>query len=454
MNTFWKKTSFLLFIPAFLLTISSDSIVYAQSAELTPQQRADLQAELAKVEAEQKQAAIELANAQNKSASLSRDISVLGAKIRSAELEIKAKNILIQSLGNDISQKEKKIDLLENRIEKNKDTLAQILRKTDELDDITLPELFLSNSSLANLVQDLDQFESVQYGLKNTFEQIRSDKDSTTAEKEALDERRNKEMDAKYVIQQQQKNIESNQKEQKQLLAISKGTEKSYQNLIAEKQARAAQIRSALFSLRDAAAIPFGQALEYAKLASQKTGVRPALILAIITQESNLGSNVGKCYVTDMQTGSGINAKTGNAINKVMNPSRDIPPFTTILSQIGGEPTKQVVSCPLEIGWGGAMGPAQFIPSTWMLFKDRVASAVGISGMPDPWNPHHAFTASAVYLGDLGAVSGSYTGERNAACRYYSGKSCGAVRGNTTYGNSVMALADNIQRNMIDPLSY
>lgn len=454
MNTFWKKTSFLLFIPAFLLTISVNSTVHAQSAELTPQQRADLQAELAKVEAEQKQAAIELANAQNKSASLSRDISVLGAKIRSAELEIKAKNILIQSLGNDISQKEKKIDLLENRIEKNKDTLAQILRKTDELDDITLPELFLSNSSLANLVQDLDQFESVQYGLKNTFEQIRSDKDSTTAEKEALDERRNKEMDAKYVIQQQQKNIESNQKEQKQLLAISKGTEKSYQNLIAEKQARAAQIRSALFSLRDAAAIPFGQALEYAKLASQKTGVRPALILAIITQESNLGSNVGKCYVTDMQTGSGINAKTGNAINKVMNPSRDIPPFTTILSQIGGEPTKQVVSCPLEIGWGGAMGPAQFIPSTWMLFKDRVASAVGISGMPDPWNPHHAFTASAVYLGDLGAVSGSYTGERNAACRYYSGKSCGAVRGNTTYGNSVMALADNIQRNMIDPLSY
>lgn len=449
-----KYVVFSLFVFVGSLTISVNSTVYAQSAELTPQQRADLQAELAKVEAEQKQAAIELANAQNKSASLSRDIAVLGAKIRSAELEIKAKNILIQSLGNDISQKEKKIGLLENRIEKNKDTLAQILRKTDELDDITLPELFLSNSSLANLIQDLDQFESVQYGLKDTFEQLRSDKDSTTAEKEALDERRNKEMDAKYVIQQQQKNIESNQKEQKQLLTISKGTEKSYQNLIAEKQARAAQIRSALFSLRDAAAIPFGQALEYAKLASQKTGVRPALILAIITQESNLGSNVGKCYVTNMQTGDGINAKTGNAIRKVMNPSRDVPPFATILSQIGGEPTKQVVSCPFEIGWGGAMGPAQFIPSTWMLFKDRVASAVGVSGMPDPWNPHHAFMASAIYLGDLGAVSGSYTGERNAACRYYSGKSCGLVKGNTTYGNSVMALADNIQRNMIDPLSY
>jgi len=424
---------------------------HAQSP-LTPEQRTQLQQELAQVEAEQKQAAIELSNAQNKSVSLARDIAVLDAKIRSAQLEIKAKNILIQSLGNDISKKVTEIGKLEDRIDKGRDTLAQILRKTNEVGELSIPELILSRNSITKLVNDLDTFEAVQQGLKDTFEQLKSDKTSTTVEKESLDNRRSAELDAKYVIQQQQKNIENNQLEQKQLLSLSKGTEQSYKKLIADKQARAAQIRSALFSLRDAASIPFGQALQYATLASQKTGIRPAFILAIITQESNLGSNVGKCYVTNMQTGAGINAKTGVTISNVMNPRRDIPPFAQILQEIGGEPSKQVVSCPLNIGWGGAMGPSQFIASTWILVKDRVASAVGISGMPDPWNPSHAFMASAIYLSDLGAGAKTYSTERNAACKYYSGRSCGLVKGNTAYGNSVVATADTIQRTMIDPL--
>jgi membrane-bound lytic murein transglycosylase B len=106
----------------------------------------------------------------------------------------------------------------------------------------------------------------------------------------------------------------------------------------------------------------------------------------------------------------------------------------------------------LSVGWGEAIGPAQFIASTWLLIKDRVASALGINSMPDPWNPAHAFMASALYLGDLGASAKTYTAERNAACKYYSGKSCGYVTGNTSYGNSVLNLADKIQRTMIDPL--
>ncbi len=444
-----RKAIFLLITAIFCSFFAVE--VKAQTA-LTDEQRVMLQQELAKVEAEQKQAAVDLANAQQKSASLARDIQVLDAKIRAAQLEIKAKNILIQSLGNDISKKTNKINDLEDRIDKGRETLAQILRKTNEIDEVSIPILILSQKTITGFVNDLDQFELVQESLRDVVTELKSDKASTTVEKEILDSRRNAEMDAKYVIQQQQKNIESDQIEQKELLALSKGAEKSYTKLIAEKQARAAQIRSALFALRDAASIPFGQALQYATLASNKTGIRPAFLLAIITQESNLGSNVGKCYVTNLQTGAGINAKTGNGVQNVMNPTRDIPAFIEILNKIGGEPTKQVVSCPLSVGWGGAMGPAQFIASTWLIIEDRVANALGINSMPDPWNPAHAFMASALYLSDLGANAKTYSAERNAACKYYSGRSCGYATGNTSYGNSVVSLADKIQRTMIDPL--
>jgi peptidoglycan hydrolase CwlO-like protein len=424
--------------------------IHAQT--LTNAERAQLQQELTQVEADQKQAQADLSAAQSKSASLQSDIAVLAAKIKSAQLDIKAKNLLIQSLGNDITVKQGHITDLEGHIEKGKETLAQLLRATNEIGDYSVPEVVLSETSLSGFFTDIDRFQSVEDGLKSTFESLRADEASTSAEKDALTTRQNAAMDARYAIQQEQNNIVADQASQKQLLSISKGNEKAYTALVAQKQARAAQIRAQLFALRDSAAIPFGQALQYATLASQKTGVRPAFLLAILTQESSLGKNVGSCYLTNQQTGAGVYAKTGQLVQNVMNPTRDVPPFMTIVTKLGGDPMKQVVSCPLDIGWGGAMGPAQFIPSTWVLFQDRIVAAVGISGAPDPWNPAQAFMASALYLSDLGASGGGYTAERNAACKYYSGKSCGLIRGNTAYGNSVIAQATSIQQNMINPL--
>lgn len=426
--------------------------VFSNAQVLTSEQKAQLQQQLAQVEAEQKQAEQDLVSAKNQTSSLSRDISVLNAKIKAATLDIKAKNLLIQTLGNDIVDKQKRIDDLEGHIAKGKETLSQLIRKTNELDSYTWPEVILSQNNISGFFQDLDSFQSVEIGLKETFESLRATEASTTAEKDALDRRRNIEMDARYVIQQEQKSIQSDEISKQQLLKISKGNEKAYSSLIEEKRSKAASIRAKLFSLRDATAIPFGQALQFATLAYQKTGVRPAFLLAIMMQESALGKNVGACYVTNSSTGGGVNSRNGAVIANVMNPTRDFTAFTQILSEIGGDPYKTVVSCPLSIGWGGAMGPAQFIPSTWLLIKDRVASAVNISGMPDPWNPAHAFMASSLYLADLGARSGTYSAERNAACKYYSGRACGLVRGNTTYGNQVVAQADVIQRTMIDPL--
>ncbi len=92
------------------------------------------------------------------------------------------------------------------------------------------------------------------------------------------------------------------------------------------------------------------------------------------------------------------------------------------------------------------MGPAQFIPSTWNIFKGRIATMLNVS-VADPWNPEHAFMASALYLSDLGAVAGSYTAERNAACKYYSGRSC-SDSNNIFYGDQVMAKVAGIQANI------
>ena len=130
-----------------------------------------------------------------------------------------------------------------------------------------------------------------------------------------------------------------------------------------------------------------------------------------------------------------------------MNPTRDIPPFLDITESLGRDPSKTLVSCPIGgYGYGGAMGPAQFIASTWNGMKNSIADALGVSN-PDPWKPRDAFMASALFLTDLGAKGDSYTSEMKAACKYYGtgGSSC-------SYGKNVMAKVSGIQAN-IDFLS-
>ena len=448
-----RSTTLTLFLAAFVLS-ALPFAAHGQDMQCnTPAEKIQCQAALTQAEADEAAAQSQLVQAQGQSASLAQEIAVLSAKIKVAQLDIKSKNLLIQSLGTDIATKQSHIDDLEDHIARGKETLSDILRKTNEMDSYSLPEIVLSQTSLTGFLQDVDSFQSVQEGLRGAFYQLQTDEASTSEQKDALNKRLTTESDARHAIQTQELAIQGDQKQQQQLLSISKGNEKSYTTLVAQKASLAAQIRAALFPLAGGGkAIPFGQAYQYALTASAKTGVRPAFLLAILTQESNLGANVGRCYLTDENTGAGINVKTGLAVTKVMSPTRDVPPFLSIIKGLGNDPYKAVVSCPQAVGWGGAMGPAQFIASTWMLLQDRVASALGTpNSTPSPWEPQTAFMAASLFLGDLGAGNGGYTAEHNAACRYYGGGSvCTSVT--KPYGNSVIALADSIQTTMINPL--
>jgi membrane-bound lytic murein transglycosylase B len=319
----------------------------------------------------------------------------------------------------------------------------------------------LSNKNLSQFFEDVDNYSSIQKSLEEQFTEIRNLQSKTDSERQELDKKRTAEADTKAKIEADKKKVEVDEKEKQRLININKTQEKTYAQVIAEKEKKAAQIRAALFSLRDTEGIPFGDALKYANLASNKTGVRSALILAILTQESDLGKNQGSCLVSNIDTGDGAGKNTGTIFEQVMKAPRDTVPFKDITERLGKDWKMTPVSCPPGTkytsgrGFGGGMGPSQFIPSTWELFKNKLGTTLGLSpNSVNPWNPEHAILATAVYMADLGAAGGSYTAERNAACRYYSGATCtpGRKPSNVFYGDQVMTKAENIQLTMIDPL--
>lgn len=410
-----------------------------------------LQEQLTAIEKEIAEQQQILSSKQKEGSSIARDIAILDAKIKEAKLKIQAHNIAIQQLGKDITVKVKTIGVLTNKIDEGKQSLSVIIKKTDEIDRYSLPEILLSKEDFSDFFVDIGAYGSLQDSLKEFFGVVQTAKAETEDQKSQLDQKRNREIDLKVDVEDEQKKIQKNEAEKKKLLSLNKQQQKDYQVVINDKQKKAAEIRNALFSLRDTSAIKFGLALQYANAASAKTGVRPAFILAILTQETNLGANIGSCYITDDQ-GNGIKIKSGVAVTGVMKATRDVQPFLELMKQLGRDPYKTPISCPQGIGYGGGMGPSQFIPSTWKLMTGEISAATGKS-VPNPFDPSDAFMASAVYLKNLGAATGGYTAERNAACRYYSGKVCGAKTFNGFYGDNVVKIAQNIQENMIDPLT-
>ncbi len=414
---------------------NSSVLAQVTSAE----ERAQLEAELKALEQEIKEKESILKQQQAQTGTLKKDVSLLTSQIQTAKLKIQAKTIAINKLGQEINQKSKAITDLESELVREKSSLAQLVKRTNELDQKGAAYVLLSAESVSGFYEDLDDFLSIKRSLYASVDKIKQVKSLAEDQKEQLESKKEDELDARSSIDYQKKVVEKSEAEKKTLLKISQTKESEYQKVLAERQKKVTEIKNKLFSFAGGStkAIPFAQAYEYAEAASNKTGVRTAFILAILTQESNLGKNVGTCN------------RAGDPPSKswqnIMKPTRDLEPFKRITAALGLNPDTTPVSCPIAGGgYGGAMGPAQFIPSTWETVQDEVAADLGVS-LANPWRAQDAIMASAVYLKRRGAV-GSEANERNAACRYYSGRACdGKKPANSFYGNNVMSIARSVQ---------
>ena len=416
----------------------------ADSADVEAR-KVQLEKELASIEVEIDLQQKLLEGKQKESASFERDISILDGEIEKAQLSIRARNLSISKLSGEIDGKEETIGGLNNKLDKEKESLAQLIRRTNEIDDLSMAEVVLGNQNLSDFFEDLDSFDSIKAALSYSFVDIENTKEDTETEKQILEGKQNEELELRSIQVLQKRKIEVKEEEKQKILKASKGVEAVYQKIIVLKQKSAGEIRAELFTLRGSAPIPFEKALEYANFSSSKTGVRAAVILGVIAQESNLGENVGQCLLTnEPKKGDGKGVNTGRIFSGTMKSTRDVDPFMDVTSRLGINPYSQVVSCPPSYGYGGAMGPAQFIPSTWILYEDRIAKMSGQSP-PNPWDPKTAFIATGILMMDNGADRGTWAAERLAALRYFAGWRNAEKRAYAFYGDEVMGLAAKYQ---------
>ena len=369
--------------------------------------------------------------------------NTLQNKIRQLKNKQAALNLQIQATNLKISDLERKITATLSDIEQNetmmaalKGQLAEYIRLMDQRDNFPFYYTFLLGGKLSDVMVDVEAYMQMSEGLQILMKEFKATKAQLEAQVAALAEQQDDNKNLLSLTLLQQQTLVNSVSEQNTLLTKTKGRETEYQKEIANNKQRAIEIRSRIYQLLGVSQnITFGQAVEIATWVSQQTGVRAAFLLAVLTQESNLGKNVGTCN------------RPGDPPEKswrvIMKPERDQEPFLAITKELGMNPDETPVSCPMrnkdgsQLGWGGAMGPAQFIPSTWQGYKARVSAFTGNSPA-NPWDIRDAFVAAAILLKANGA-DGTKTGEWKAAMRYFSG---GTNPAYSFYGDSVAELAE------------
>ena len=387
-------------------------------------------------------------NTQQKEKTLTNEVYILNNKIRQLNNEIYQTNLIIKNLDLKIQGTEISIDKTSQEIFSSKEKLSNIIRTIDEEDNRTFLDLFFAQDKMSSFFADLVDLELL--GAKNQ-ELLKSVEDLQTYlknQRESLSDSKNDYQNIVSLRQIKKGESQSTQARQIDILKVTKGKEELYKKYKSDVAKKADVIRNKIFSLSGISgteAPSFGQAIKIATYVGRRVNIRPAFLLAILSKESAIGRNVGQCYVTNTKTGGGIYAN-GSLAPRIMGPN-SLPYFLKLTGKLHLNFSKTPVSCWIRdyrygkpFGWGGAMGPAQFIPSTWKLYEDKISKYTG-SAIPNPWSVNDSFMASGLYLSDLGAWHQTSWAEMQAASRYYGVPSA--------YAKGVMIRAQCIQ-NFID----
>ena len=366
---------------------------------------------------------------ENEAQSLANQISIFELQIKQTQAEIDATNLTIAQLSSAIKQKENSIALKEKEIEKQDEILAQYLRQAARNDSGSLLEFLLKNDKFSDFFSDLNYLSNVQSQIQDTLATIKGLKDKLVQEKNDLETDKAEQEQLKRIQSRQKTDLENSKKQKQKLLDQTKGQEKAYQQLLSKTREDLDKIRNQPYDLAMGFKMTFEEALKNAMPAAQFAGVRAAFIMAILKIESDWGGNVG----------------TGNW--RVDMNSRDYDAFTQITSALGLNPDSTPVSKKPYYGWGGAMGPAQFLPSIWLLYDDAVSKLTGHQP-PSPWNIEDAFTAAGLKLAEAGADKQTYAAESKAAKIYIAGGRWNTSLTARIYANNVMAEASRIQKDI------
>ncbi len=369
----------------------------------------------------------EITDRQSRQRTLKNDIATLDAKIKKSQLEVRRLTLVIEGLLADIKKHEAAIVEAEKVIRDKKSIIAVHLTALDAYDRLPRLAIFIANARFSDFLSSLQSLELVEGKIYAALTAVKEQKTGLEEEKRTLEEDEAEHEQLKNLQIIQKEDLAKKQGDKQYLLKVTKGEEKKFQEMVKLSKANVEKLKNEIYYLQRIG-VTAEQAATLGVLVAGRIGIRPAFLIAILEIESRMGANVGKgTYLTDMHP-------------------RDHEAFLQICRELGLDPNTTPVSKKPSYGWGGAMGPAQFLPTTWLGYRERVSSFTGRPA--NPWNIEDAFFAAAIKLGQDGASSKTTAGELAAAKAYIGGSPYCSKSICNYYANLAIEKATDIERTL------
>ena len=407
-------------------TESSEETTEADQAAKIKQKKAELEKAEGKVTKYQSKTD-ELTD---KAETLEEVVEELNGEIISTEKAIQVAQAEIDKVQSQIDAKVQEINGKEKELDAKRAILSEYIREINRLSGQSMVEILLSSEDLASYLQELNSLDKASSNIQKVYNEIKEYRSTLLIQKEKLEKDKENQTALRLMQKQQKMYLENKKGHRDDLLQKTRGEESQFRVLLEQNEVVVNRIYGELTALQSLGSpIDFKEALHTARYASKKTGTRVEFLLGVLRVESNMGANVG-----------------GGTYKIDMHPAqRD--KFEKICKDLGYDPDERPVSrkpCYRDSegncsGWGGAMGPAQFMPSTWMGYKKNVEKTINVDHA-NPWNLRHALVAMGLKLAKVpGVTEENEKAERKAANMYLAGSNWESF---TWYGDRVMDFAD------------
>ncbi len=371
----------------------------------------------------------QIKNISSKKQGVQSEIAILQAQVKKAEAEMNVIRTQINNLSRRVGDTKKAINETERKVEKSRVFLKAAIRYYYQISRKSPIEIVLAEEKLSDYFSNFVYTEKLQNKINEEIINLQKLNTDLGYQKVKLQDQLSETSGLLSITQVKKGELQDLQGQKQIVLKQTQGEENKVKKVLDEKEKIAAGIRAQIYKLAgNVAPIQFGEALRLANIASKVTGIRPAFLLGVLDYESKIGKNVGSC-----------NYKTA------MNPNQH-PTFLNIVNELGLDPDSVKVSCKPWYGWGGAMGPAQFMPATWMEYKNRVEKLTG-NNPPSPWNILDAFMAASIKLTDAGAGKQTTDAEWKSAMIYFAGGNWSKTS-LKFYGDDVLAIAARYQKDI------
>jgi peptidoglycan hydrolase CwlO-like protein len=357
---------------------------------------------------------------------LSKEIDSLDKEMDSAQKSLENTNKDIELIQDELGETRKYISTLEQTIRAQKTLIREYVSSLYVQKDVSLFEVVLSQDQLSDLLGSVQKTGVMQDSITESITLISAKEKEIVSEKKHLFDKEEELMNLKQSQEKQKSLLQQTQEDKETLLTQTKGQQSEYEALLKQSFTTKQNLLNSIKVLGGAdgrpGAISLEEAYSLATANSARLGnkIRPEYLVGVMKIESGLGGNVGRSFYKDSL--SGCAARDGNTTK--LNFAREEQSFEKITSDLGVPLTQPVSGCPYPkyIGTGGAMGPAQIMPATWLGYEAKLKSLKGTA--VNPWSMEDAMLAMGmVLLGKVGdqSIAGNDELERKAALCYLGG---------------------------------